>query len=125
MYPNYYSYLGSLSAGLTVVILIVAALIIVANWKIYEKAGVPGVGVPHSVLQRLFAVQDHLGQRLVLFTQSFGHYPVCRPDCGAGDHDHHRIQAGSGFRTGRRLHSWTGASALYFHADPWLRRLSL
>lgn len=44
MYPNYYSYLGSLSAGLTVVILIVAALIIVANWKIYEKAGVPGWG---------------------------------------------------------------------------------
>ncbi|MGN0194176.1 MAG: DUF5684 domain-containing protein [Pseudoramibacter sp.] len=44
MYPNYYSYLANLSAGLIVLFIIIAALLIVANWKIFEKAGVPGWG---------------------------------------------------------------------------------
>jgi hypothetical protein len=44
MYSNYYQALGNITGGIFVVILIIAALLIVANWKIYEKAGVPGWG---------------------------------------------------------------------------------
>ena len=120
----------SIFAGFWLVILAFFVLNIVAGWKIFEKAGQPGVHRP--VLQQLHPVQNLLGQRLAVLCPHRLHctwrHPAARHAAGhRWRHHQHRnpVQTECRVWAGDWLHHWPVLSEPHLQHDSGVRSVSV